>query len=254
MNDTDLTAAYERLADAAGPPPDATDRIAARVTQRRRRRATGLCVAAVLLIAGAGGVATAIPDSPDGPARDPAAPTPSTLPSADLQLTCTTGAARSGTVDAYRGAATLTELLQAARSRGRYVVDLEGQRVLSLREDGTVHTEQTWFTGGGEWFQDTTSSCSDWIETVDRDIARDAHPLALEVGHCWIAPVEFEGEVWDVMAEDQFGWGGGAPRGFASTGEAWRAGDVVSYRDDSGTLLTLVPADGPWISRRGLCD
>ncbi len=59
MND-DLQRAYDRLGDAAAPPFDARERVAARVVQRRRRRTAAFAACAVVAAVSAGSVAALV--------------------------------------------------------------------------------------------------------------------------------------------------------------------------------------------------
>jgi hypothetical protein len=164
----------------------------------------------------------------------------------------------------HSGYSSFTEMLRAeADLRGAYEVDRTMKRLLYLRDDGSVHTEVTWMGQArdgqarrSDWFPSGEAACSDSKESagVPLDLVDPARPLTLEVGHCWIEPVSFDGAMWDVVEEDQFGWGGAQPDDFRGTGEAWRAGDVVTYVDASGVWLTLVPAEDPWALDRGGCD
>lgn len=230
------------------------------------RTAVSLAALAVVVIMGAGVAALALTDD-DGPdpdvADDPTAAT-TTAPTPGGRIACPGGAEPQQSVFDHSGYPSFTAMLQGeADFRGAYVVDRATKRLLYLRDDGSVHTEVTWMGGArddevsrNDWFPSSEAACADaesWAG-VPLDVVAPDQPLTLEVGHCWIEPARFEGRRWDVVEEDQFGWGGGQPVDFTGSGEAWRAGDVVTYVDDSGDWLTLVPAGDPWALDRGICD
>ena len=229
----------------------------------RKRTAVGYAALAILVGVGVGALVLA-----GGGDRDPNVaedPTTSTSPPPPgTDISCPGGAEPQQSVFDHSGYRSFTEMLRAeADVRGAYLVDRTTERLLYLRDDGSVHTELTWMggarDGGGhrsDWFPSGEAACSDaesWTR-VPLDLVQPARPLMLEVGHCWIEPVSFDGRMWDVVEEDQFGWGGGQPDDFRGTGQAWRAGDVVTYVDGSGEWLTLVPAGDPWALDRGFCD
>jgi hypothetical protein len=67
--------------------------------------------------------------------------------------------------------------------------------------------------------------------------------MSIDVGHCWIDPVTFEGTTWWVTKRDQFGGGDAKyPDEFQATGTVtWVAKDELEYQDASGVRLALVP-------------
>lgn len=187
---------------------------------------------------------------------------PASLP---RQVTCPDGTAPVTGVFDSAGHQRFTSFLTAwSKSSGRPVVDVDDQRVFFLREDGTAHTAVTWMDGPGRGriFPDTMEQCPDHREW--REVIAASSEVALQVGHCWVEPVEVDGRTWDVIAEDQFGWGGPTPRGlaprrgitteFVLDGKLTIAGDVAIYVDASGGRLTLVPEGAPWALNRGGCD
>jgi hypothetical protein len=78
----------------------------------------------------------------------------------------------------------------------------------------------------------------------------------LEVGHCWVEPLDYDGEVWAVLTEDQFGWGGGWSDGFRSVGTLVREGRSMIYTDAGGLRLVMWPSSGPRteLPGGGICD
>lgn len=167
------------------------------------------------------------------------------------------------------GDRSFTELLTAwSKQLGRPVVDRSRRQVWFVRDDGSAHTRLEWTrmrrpVAGRAWFVDGLEQCKDHERW--RTVATPSVPVTLTVGHCWVEPVSVGGRRWDVVREDQFGWGGPMPRRLALprpgtagtaelTGTLAVAGDTAVYVDDSGARLTLVPAGDPWtLTRRG-CD
>ncbi|MDQ4052863.1 MAG: hypothetical protein M3237_09195 [Actinomycetota bacterium] len=230
-----------------------------------RRSAPGYAALAVLIVIGVGAGGLSLADGDQDTTNLAEDPTTSASPATPGSgIACPRGVAPQQSVFDHSGYGSFTELLRTeAGFRGSYVVDRAKERFLYLRDDGSVHTEVVWMgeprDGGGnrsDWFPSSESACSDeesWTG-VPLDLVESAQPLTLDVGHCWIEPVSFDGRMWDVVEEEQFGWGGQQPTDFRGTGEAWRAGDIVTYVDASGHWLTLVPAGDPWALDRGFCD
>ena len=76
--------------------------------------------------------------------------------------------------------------------------------------------------------------------------------MTLDVGHCWVEPVKYDGERWGLAFREQFGWGGPQyyPENWTGTGILQRvAEDQVQYTDDGGAELMLLPADAPSVAR-----
>lgn len=169
----------------------------------------------------------------------------------------------------YGGDRSFTELLTAwTKERGRPLVDRSRRQIWFLRADGTAHTRLDWThvrrpAADREWFVGGLRQCPDHEQW--RSVAAPSAPVTLEVGHCWVEPVPVDGRVWDVVREDQFGWGGPVPEELTGahpdavgsvplTGVLSPAGDVAVYVGDAGVRLTLVPAGDRWaLTRRG-CD
>ena len=248
MNDTDLSRAYRRLADAVTPPPDASDLVAARVAQRHRRRVSGYAALAVGLVLAAGGVAAGVSGGPEA-GQDPIdRPTSSPSPTTRGGATCPGGAEPLAVDVDHPGYRAFTALLGGqSREHGAYLVDRPARRLSFLRDDGSVHTTLTWSRSQGRWFPDASTACSDAGEWRDVDPASvgPAGPMRLDVNACFVDAVDFADKTWSVVGEDQFDELR-APEGFTGRGQAWVAGDVVTYRDDGGARLTLVITGGPW--------
>jgi hypothetical protein len=258
MNDDELRLSYQRLGGSVRPPIEARELVAARIKQRRRRRVLGsgavgvAALTVVVVIAGAAlggsGQTPRPPDVGGGPMP------PLTALS---EVTCPGGVEPTRVDYDHPGYATFTAMVRGeSRLRGAFSVDLETRRIYLLRDDGTAHTMLSWMGGTpGRWFPSSASRCGDAGEWADSSptVGDVSGPLSLEVGHCWIEPVTFEGRTWDVVEEDQFGWGGGQTKDFAAIGTARMTGDVVTYVDDSGTWLTLVPEGHPWTREPSAC-
>ena len=76
--------------------------------------------------------------------------------------------------------------------------------------------------------------------------------VVLEVGHCWIEPVEVDGRRWGVPRRHQIGWGGGLPRGWIGGGRVTvRSPQRATYLDDGGSTVPLRPAGHPSVDLRG---
>ena len=77
----------------------------------------------------------------------------------------------------------------------------------------------------------------------------------LDVGHCWIEPVTFDGARWALPRTEQFGLGDRLPAHWEGTGEMERLSENrARYVDDGGAVLVFYPADAPAVRfMRGLC-
>ena len=75
--------------------------------------------------------------------------------------------------------------------------------------------------------------------------------VALDVGHCWVEDVVFDGQTWGLTDADQFGRGGDMPLPWDGTGVMVRlSADRASYTDDAGTVLEFLPVDDPTVFRQ----
>lgn len=82
--------------------------------------------------------------------------------------------------------------------------------------------------------------------------ARALRRVELQVGHCYVEPVDFAGRRWGLRFSDQFGWGGPQyyPQDWSGTGVLTQVTpDRVRYTDDGGAGLTLLPASSPAVAR-----
>lgn len=63
--------------------------------------------------------------------------------------------------------------------------------------------------------------------------------MTLDVGHCWVEPVKYDGERWGLSFREQFGWGG--PQYYP---ENWTGTGIVqqSRKTESVTPTTAVPS------------
>lgn len=87
---------------------------------------------------------------------------------------------------------------------------------------------------------------------LDQPQAPGPRRVALQVGHCYVEPVDFAGRRWGLSFSDQFGWGGPQryPQDWTGTGVLTQvAPDRVRYTDDGGAELTLLPASVPDVAR-----
>lgn len=91
-------------------------------------------------------------------------------------------------------------------------------------------------------------------------MSRDAQATAtvtLDVGHCWVEPVEFDGDRWGIPLRRQFGWGGGLPGNWQGSGEMARMSESrARYVDKGGAVIYFLPADAPAVAavETELCD
>lgn len=77
---------------------------------------------------------------------------------------------------------------------------------------------------------------------IDDDQVRER--VRIEWGHCWLLPVTFDGQEWNVPVREQFGSGGLAPAGWRGDGVMVRdADDRARFFDDGGAVVRFVPAD-----------
>lgn len=68
-----------------------------------------------------------------------------------------------------------------------------------------------------------------------------ANRVDLNIGHCWIEPVEFQGTTFGVVPGDQFGGAGRTSELYTGSGTVEAvAGSGLIYRDDSGSKLRLI--------------
>lgn len=70
--------------------------------------------------------------------------------------------------------------------------------------------------------------------------------MTLEVGHCFIEPLQAFGQSWGLTRADQFGRGDAQPRGFSGDGVATLTADgTLLYVDRDGRELTFLPTSDP---------
>ncbi|MGH3346720.1 MAG: hypothetical protein ACRDO4_07040 [Nocardioides sp.] len=78
----------------------------------------------------------------------------------------------------------------------------------------------------------------------------DTAEVQVTLGHCFVEPVAFDGELWNVPFRKQFGWGGLAPQGWVGTGVMMRADeDTVRFEDDGGAVVVFRPVEHPSVNR-----
>ena len=81
--------------------------------------------------------------------------------------------------------------------------------------------------------------------------------VKVEVNHCFVEPVSFAGEQWNVPFKKQFGWGGQQPKHWQGAGVMVREGEnVARFEDDGGAVIVFRPVDDPSVRRveKALCD
>lgn len=81
--------------------------------------------------------------------------------------------------------------------------------------------------------------------------------LEIELGHCFVEPVAFDGDQWNVPFDDQFGGGGLEPDNWQGTGVMTRvAEDEARFDDDGGASVTFLLVEDPAVTpvEGALCD
>jgi len=85
-------------------------------------------------------------------------------------------------------------------------------------------------------------------------------PLArveVKMNHCFVEPVSFDGEQWNVPFDMQFGWGGMEPKRWRGAGVMTRVGeDQARFKDDGGSTVVFRPVDDPLVQpvEDAICD
>ncbi len=81
--------------------------------------------------------------------------------------------------------------------------------------------------------------------------------VGVEMNHCFVEPVLFDGQEWNVPFDRQFGWGGLEPKNWRGTGVMMRVSeDRARFEDDGGSTVAFRPADDPSVQpvEKTLCD
>lgn len=81
--------------------------------------------------------------------------------------------------------------------------------------------------------------------------------LEIDMGHCFVEPVTFDGEQWNVPFDQQFGGGGLQPDGWVGTGVMTRVDDdEARFADDGGASITFLLVDDPAVTpvEKALCS
>lgn len=77
------------------------------------------------------------------------------------------------------------------------------------------------------------------------------------MNHCFVEPLSFDGEQWNVPFDRQFGWGGLEPKHWRGAGVMTRLGeDQARFKDDGGSTVVFRPVDDPLVQsvEDALCD
>ena len=70
------------------------------------------------------------------------------------------------------------------------------------------------------------------------------------MGHCFVHPVAFDGEQWNVPMDKQFGGGGLQPANWRGTGVMTRVGmNRARFKDGGGAVVVFRPVDHPVVRR-----
>jgi hypothetical protein len=81
--------------------------------------------------------------------------------------------------------------------------------------------------------------------------------VAIQMNHCFVEPVSFDGEQWNVPFQRQFGWGGLQPKRWQGVGTMQRVNeDMARFQDEGGAVVVFRPVDHPTVRRveKALCD
>lgn len=70
--------------------------------------------------------------------------------------------------------------------------------------------------------------------------------VTIQMNHCFVEPVTFDGEQWNVPFEQQFGWGGLQPKRWQGVGVMMRLGEQKArFSDKGGATIVFRPVDHP---------
>ena len=81
--------------------------------------------------------------------------------------------------------------------------------------------------------------------------------VKVELNHCFVGTVSFDGEKWNVPFNKQFGWGGTPPKGWRGAGVMVRTGQSEArFEDDGGAVLVFKRLNDPSVQpmAKALCD
>jgi hypothetical protein len=99
------------------------------------------------------------------------------------------------------------------------------------------------------------SAAPEAIATTASPEARTVR-VEVEMGHCFVEPVLFDGRRWNVPFDKQFGWGGLEPRNWVGTGVMKRVSqDRARFDDDGGSTVVFLPVNDPAVRpvEKALC-
>lgn len=83
--------------------------------------------------------------------------------------------------------------------------------------------------------------------------------INVSMNHCFVEPISFDGQLWNVPFDDQFGWGGLEPKNWRGSGVITRISEHrARYDDDGGATVLFLPVDHPSVvfpsGGKALCD
>lgn len=86
--------------------------------------------------------------------------------------------------------------------------------------------------------------------TAGEEVSPAATPTSarvkFEMGHCFVEPVAFDGEQWNVPRDKQFGGGGLQPANWRGSGVMTRVDeDLARFKDGGGAVVVFRPVDDP---------
>lgn len=81
--------------------------------------------------------------------------------------------------------------------------------------------------------------------------------LKVQINHCFVVPVSFDGKQWNVPFKKQFGWGGPQPKNWQGAGVMVRvAENTARFTDDGGSAVVFKPVNDPAVRpvEKAICD
>ncbi len=149
-----------------------------------------------------------------------------------------------------------TDELVDAHSHEPFTFDADRRLLSYTRDNGTTYAVLESRKHGGAYGV-SIRHCQGEQPGVATGVAPLRRQVTLEIGHCWIEPISFEGGDWAVATNQQPGSGEGDQPGLTGHGNALRITPTeVEYVDDGGVQLTLHPVGDPRVELPGggLCQ